>query len=85
MLTSWQAGATIASWRDHDPEVVVQDIDWETGKSLDTFEILGDGEALDAILYCEVKLTIVDDESETREKTVTYQVGTSPVITVFRE
>lgn len=85
VLQSWKDGAAIESWRDHSPEVVVQDIDWETGKALADFEILGDGNPLDAILYAEVMLTIVDDESESREKTVTYQVGTSPVITVFRQ
>lgn len=85
VLTSWQEGAAIESWRDHEPEVVVQDLDWETGKELESFEILDDGNAMDAILRCEVRLTVTDSETGSSEKTVTYQVGTSPVITVFRE
>jgi hypothetical protein len=85
VLQSWQDGAKIESWREHDPEVVVQDIDWEAGRQLESFEILGEGTPLDSILYCEVKIVIADPEAGSSDKTVTYQVGTAPVVTVFRQ
>lgn len=85
VLKSWQQGETPESWQERDPDVVVQDMDWARGKQLQEFEVLGDGEAIDANLHCEVRLTIADPESGTVEQTVTYLVTTSPKLTVFRK
>lgn len=84
VLNSWQDGATPESWQKKSPQVVVQDMDWKSGAKLKSFEILGEGEAIDANLYCQVKLRFSPSHNGKSESQVTYLVGTSPVITVFR-
>jgi len=85
VLKSWQEGATPESWQQKTPSVVVQDMDWKTGKKLKSYEIVAPGDAIDSNLHCQVKLTLEDPEKGEVERTVTYLVGTSPVLTVFRE
>jgi len=86
VLESWQAGDSIDSWQKQSPPVVVQDMDWISGHSLEAFEILDDGEPVDANLHAKVRLTLVSDKSGgASDKTVTYLVSTSPRLTVFRE
>lgn len=85
VLQSWKDGETIDSWREHDPQVVVQDLDWMAGRKLQDFEILDGGEAVDANLHCQVRLTLNDPDAHQAEQTVTYLVSTSPKLTVFRE
>ncbi|MDX1929104.1 MAG: hypothetical protein SFV81_21430 [Pirellulaceae bacterium] len=85
VLKSWQAGESSESWQQKTPKVVVQDMDWRAGAKLQSFEILGEGEAIDANLHCQVKLKFAQPQNGKKEITVTYLVGTSPVLTVFRE
>ncbi len=85
VLKSWQAGESSESWQEKTPKVVVQDMDWRAGAKLQSFEILGEGEAIDANLHCQVKLKFAQPQNGKKEVTVTYLVGTSPVLTVFRE
>jgi hypothetical protein len=85
VLESWQRGEKLDSWRQHDPEVVIQDMDWSADAKLKEFEILGDGEPRDANLYCKVKLVFNEQVQGKTEKEVTYVVGTDPVLTVFRD
>ncbi len=84
VLTSWKSGGSIEDWPTHQPSVIVQDMDWKNGALLQDFEIIGDGEAVDANLHCQVKLKLQLPNKSKSEKTVTYLVGTSPVVTVFR-
>ena len=84
VLTSWQAGATPESWQQKTPSVVVQDMDWKSGRKLKSFEVIEPTEAVDANLHCQVKLVFEDPEKGEMEQTVKYVVGTSPVLTVFR-
>lgn len=84
VLKSWQEGATPDSWQQKSPQVVVQDMDWKFGKKLESFEIMDDADAIDANLHCRVKLSLHGDTNG-EQKLVTYYVGTSPVLTVFRE
>lgn len=84
VLSSWQEGETPESWQKKSPQVVVQDMDWKNGAKLKSFEILGEGEAIDANLHCQVKLRFLPPHNGKSESQVTYLVGTSPVLTVFR-
>lgn len=84
VLKSWQEGESSESWQQKTPKVVVQDMDWKAGAKLQSFEILGEGEAIDANLHCQVKLKFAQPRNGKKEQTVTYLVGTSPVLTVFR-
>lgn len=85
VLQSWQDGDSPESWAEKSPEVIVQDMDWKTGSKLNSFEIIGTGEAVDANLVCDVKLNLVTPEGEAVDRTVTYLIGTDPVLTVFRK
>jgi hypothetical protein len=84
-MESWKSGESIDSLRQGTPEVVVQDMEWMQGAQLVDYEILGPGEAVDANLLCKVKLDLRDATGKTASKTVTYIVGTDPVLTVFRQ
>lgn len=84
VLISWQLGETPQQWRQQDPQVVIQDMDWAAGRKLEEFEILDDGEAIDANLHCRVRLKLGDPQQGETEQTVTYLVTTSPNLTVFR-
>ena len=83
-LEQWQAGASAESMRERSPEIVVQDIDWSSGSKLIAFDLLEVGKPVDANLIAKVKLTLQTSAGKQQEKTVTYVVGTSPVLTVFR-
>ncbi len=84
VLDSWKRGESIDSMQAQQPAIVVQDMDWKAGFKLRSFEILNDGEAADANLFCSVKLSLDDVGGKPVERHVTYIVGTAPVLTVFR-
>ncbi len=85
VLSSWQEGETLESWKQKSPQVVIQDFDWQAGTKMKSFEILDEGQPIDANLHCQVRLTLADSRKGEIRRTVTYLVGTSPVLTVFRE
>jgi hypothetical protein len=84
VLDKWKTGATPQQLQDGDPKIIVQDPDWQLGYTLTGYEVLDDGEPLDANLYCKVKLQIENEEGPA-ETTATYCIGTDPVLTVFRD
>jgi hypothetical protein len=84
-MESWKSGETAESLKQKTPSIVVQDFDWTGGKKLHEYEVLGDGEEVDANLIARVKLILKEGEGGTVEKTVYYVVGTAPVLTVFRD
>lgn len=84
VLNNWKDGGAIDDWQKRKPPVIVQDMDWKSGATLQSFEIQGEGEAIDANLHCQVKLKMLLPNKTKSEKTVKYLVGTSPVTTVFR-
>lgn len=85
VLEGWKEQPSLATWREQHTDIVVQDMDWLMGRQLTSFEVLEEGRAVDANLHCEVRLTLVDSNHKSTEKTVTYLVGTSPKLTVFRQ
>jgi len=83
VLEHWKAGGAIDDLRAESPEVVVQEELWYRGDRLIDFTIK-DGRAVDANWFCEVELTVTSEaESKPKRQTVTYAVGTDPVLTVF--
>lgn len=84
-LESWKEGETPDSLKNESPAVVVQDLDWTGGMKLVSYEVVGEARALNANLIAKVKLSLQDKTGNASEKTVTYVVGTSPVLTVFRD
>jgi hypothetical protein len=84
VLDGWKSGQSPDAWRHRDPQIVVQDRDWMGGAKLLSYEFVGSGEARDANLVCTVKLQMQKSGQRSVEETVTYFVGTDPVLTVFR-
>jgi hypothetical protein len=86
-LDHWKKGETPRSLSSASPAMTVQDFEWERGAKLVDYQLLGDGESRDANLSVQVKLTLADEKSKSKtvEKTVSYLVGTSPSVTVFRD
>jgi len=85
VLEGWKTEPSLERWREQHTDIVVQDMDWLTGHQLTSFEVLNEGRAVDANLHCDVRLTLVDSNQQSTKKTVTYLVGTSPKLTVFRQ
>jgi hypothetical protein len=83
VLDGWKAGDKPDAWQQKTPSVVIQDLDWIGGAKLTNYEIISET-AIDANLHCEVKLSLSSPDGSESEKTVTYLVSTSPVLTVFR-
>lgn len=84
-LNAWKEGRSPSDLRSRSPEIVAQDADWQRGMKLTDYEVLGNGDERDANLECRVKLKMVDKQGKPVERTVTYVVGTDPVLTVFRK
>jgi hypothetical protein len=84
-LESWKRGETIDSLKSGSPSIVAQDFDWMAGLKLVGYEITGDGKDDDANLRIPVKLTLRSPQGKVATKAVSYVVGTSPSLTVFRD
>lgn len=84
-MESWKKGESAESLQKQTPSIVVQDLDWTGGMKLLSYEVVGQGKEVDANLIAQVKLTLESATGEKAEKTVTYVVGTAPVLTVFRD
>ncbi|MGV3484450.1 MAG: hypothetical protein ACO1RT_08530 [Planctomycetaceae bacterium] len=85
VLEHWRQGGTIDELRQGTRPVVVQEAHWSNGQVLQEFNIVDDGRIEDANLFSEVELTLqAPGGGDAVKKTVTYVVGTDPVLTVFR-
>ena len=85
VLDHWRGGGAITDLRKQTPEIVVQEAFWSGGETLKDYALTGEPRALDGNWFCEVELTLASNNSdEPTKRTVTYAVGTDPVLTVFR-
>jgi hypothetical protein len=84
-LESWKKGESVEALKSASPPIVIQDFDWMGGKKLVKYEVAGDGKDDDANLRIPVKLTLRASDGQEIEKLVSYVVGTSPTLTVFRD
>jgi hypothetical protein len=84
-LESWKKGEAIDALKSGSPPIVAQDFDWMAGHRLVRYEVTGDGKDDDANLRIPVDLTLRTAQGREVKKSVSYVVGTSPAITVFRE
>lgn len=83
-LDGWKKGDTPAALKDGSPSITVQDLDWMSGARLVDYQVDGEGKAVEANLYVPVKLTLRTRDGKEIKKNVSYVVGTSPILTVFR-
>ncbi|GIW85891.1 MAG: hypothetical protein KatS3mg108_0215 [Isosphaeraceae bacterium] len=84
-LDGWKSGAKPADLKSATPPMTVQDLDWLSGLALVEYEVVGPGRDDDANLRIPVDLVLRDPEGRELRKRVSYVVGTSPSVTVFRE
>lgn len=82
-LDSWSKGETVASLQSKSPQIVGRDVSWEAGQKLVRYN-LGDESDDGANLHVKVELVFGTEGGRESSQSVTYIVGTSPVITVFR-
>lgn len=85
VLEQWRNGGTIDELQQQKPAIIAQEPLWTNGKKkLVEYRLVDNGRAEDANWFCEVELSLsTDDNDEVTKKTVTYVVGTDPVLTVF--
>lgn len=80
-LTAWKEGRNI---EDLKPKIVGRDADWEAGAKLESFEILPNERPEGPNLILTVRRSVQPKTGGTVQQDVEYVVGTSPVVTVFR-
>ena len=84
-LDGWKKGDAPDALKGASPSIVAQDMDWLAGAKLVEFQVTGDGKSVEANLYVPVNLTLKMTNGKQVKKKVTYIVGTSPYLTVFRD
>lgn len=84
-LECWKAGQSSDSLRQRAPSIVMVDDAWQKGEKLESFENVGSDTDDGVNLHCTVKLALNNAQGVRRSEQVTYVVGTSPAITIFRD
>ncbi len=83
-LEAWKAGEQQAALKQKSPSIVGGDPDWEAGAKLLSYKVLDTEKSDGSNLHPTAELVLQTAEGRQTSK-ITYVVGTSPVITVFRE
>ena len=83
-LDGWKKGETPAALNQYTPPITAQDLDWLAGAKLLDYGVIDDGKSIEANLYIPVALNLKMANGKEAKKKVTYVVGTSPYLTVFR-
>jgi hypothetical protein len=83
-LDVWKKGDQPGALKESTPPITAQDLDWLGGAKLVNYEVTGDGKSIEANLFVPVTLTLAMPKGKEVKKKVTYVVGTSPYLTVFR-
>jgi hypothetical protein len=84
-LDGWKKGEAASALKDGSPPIVVQDLDWLAGAKLVDYQVAGEGKEVEANLHVPVDLTLRTPQGKEVKKSVSYVVGTSPYLTVFRD
>ena len=84
-LEGWKKGDSPSVLKDGTPAISVQDADWLAGAKLVDYQLTAEGKAVASNLRVPVTLTIRSKQGKDVKKNVTYIVGTSPVLTIFRD
>jgi len=84
VLDSWRRGETMESLKQQSPSIIVNDPAWAEGRKLTDYKLKDAGKSDGRNLHCTVELFFAGSGADARQS-VTYIVGTHPVITVFRD
>lgn len=85
VLDTWKAGQKSDTLKTTEPAITTNDWAWDHGYKLTAYKLTGGDRNDGANLHCNVELTLVDAKNRPAKQTATFVVGTSPVITVFRQ
>jgi hypothetical protein len=83
-LDGWKRGDKPEKFQSASPPMTVSDMDWQAGAKLINYQVKDDGKEYGPNLNVPVDLTIRTPQGKEAKKTVSYIVGTSPTVTVFR-
>jgi hypothetical protein len=83
-LEAWKKGDSTDSLKIGSPSIIAQDPDWVTGARLVAYTLDGDDKHIAENLFVPVKLTLKLKNGKQATKNVSYVIGTSPQIMVFR-
>lgn len=83
-LDGWKRGDKPEKLQSASPPMTVSDMDWQAGAKLLSYQMKDDGKEYGPNLNVPVDLTIRTPQGKEAKKTVSYVVGTSPTVTVFR-
>ena len=83
-LEAWKKGDSADTLKNGSPSIIAQDPDWVTGARLIAYTLDGDDKRVAENLFVPVKLTLKLKNGKQATKNVTYVIGTSPQVMVFR-
>ncbi len=84
-LETWKQGKDLGALKAQTPSIVAGDEAWSAGSKLVAYKISGHEFNDGANLHLTVELLLSSKKKKAGKTTVTYIVGTSPVITIFRK
>ncbi len=84
-LDAWKAGQKSDVLKTQEPAITTNDWAWDQGYKLKEYRLLGGERSDGANLHCPVELSLVDKQNRAQKQSAMFVVGTSPVITVFRQ
>jgi hypothetical protein len=83
-LEAWKKGDSPDTLKNGSPSIIAQDPDWVTGARLVAYTFDGDDNRVAENLFIPVELTLKLKTGKQAAKNVTYVIGTSPQVMVFR-
>lgn len=83
-LETWKGGGTPEVLKGKTRQIVGSDQDWDAGKKLFGFEILSMDKDDGSNVHAKVQLEL-EEKGIRKKKEITYIIGTSPVVSIFRD
>lgn len=85
ILESWKSGLAMDSLQKQSPPIYAVIDLWKNGHTLDSYEIIGDGEMLGPNVRLQVRFQCLDKAGKKVDRTISYLVTTTPAITFIKE
>lgn len=83
-LEAWKKGEPYGALQQRQPPIYFNEREWESGKKLTRFEA-GPVTLMGRQGRCSVKLTLQDKAGVVAERTIGYQIDTTPSVVITRE
>jgi hypothetical protein len=84
-LDTWKNKQSAKLLKDRTPSIVGLDDDWDAGKKLESYEIVNMDRNDGSNVYAVVNLNFANADGAGKSRRVTYIIGTSPVVSIFRD